>query len=167
MLYIHFGHIYNGTELVDVDSYFKCVLQEILDIVDNALARKILLDVEGSRVINNNLIDTKKFGVQPSQKICGGVKALLLMNSCTGLLIAGRNCGDNCSKWIQYIAKLKDVRMTLAHPMEFSDPFEAICENTGKKLNSVLDYRKAFLEWDIAESEHMQTDIFRKNKHRK
>ena len=153
MLYIHFGHVYDGTEVSNVDKYFDYTLEEIPDIVDNKLARKILLDVEGSRVINNNIIATKKFGVQPSQKICGGVKALLLMNSCPGLLIAGKNCGDNCSKWIQYIARTKDVRITLAHPMEFSDPFEAICENTGKKLNSVLDYRKAYFEWDIAGGE--------------
>lgn len=147
MLYIHFGHICDGTEVFDVDKYFNRKLRAEPHLVDNDLARKILLDVEGSTVINNNIIQTTHIGTVSSDKICGGAKALLLMNQYPGLLIAGNNCGDNCSKWIQYIARTKDVRITLEHPMEFSDPFEAVCENTGKKLNSVMEYTDAYFEW--------------------
>ena len=42
--------------------------------------------------------------------------------------------------------------LTLQHMMKFSDPFEGVCMNTGKKLNCFMDYADAYFEWCEASS---------------
>lgn len=41
--------------------------------------------------------------------------------------------------------------------MEFSDPFEAVCANTGKKLNSVDDYENAYFDWYVDRRKSKET----------
>ena len=152
MLYIHFGHLYNDKEVIHLDDYFDMSLYEEPNLVDNDFVREVLLDVEGTKVISNYVIDTKYIGIVSSEKISGGVKALLLMKEHPELIMNASRCGDNCSKWIQRIGNEQDITITLNHMMEFSDPFEAVCVNTGKKLNSVDDYENAYFDWRIAEN---------------
>ena len=152
MLYIHFGHLGQKKEVVHLDMYFDNLLQRDTHLVDNDFARKVLLDVEGTKVISNYVIETKYIGIVSSEKISGGVKALLLMKACPDIVINASRCGDNCAKWIQQIGREQDLTVTMYAQMEFSNPFEAVCVNTGKKLNSVAEYDDAYIDWRIAEN---------------
>ena len=152
MLHIHFGPMTGGVELYNVDKYFNTYLQQNKNLVDCDFAREVLMDVEGTKVISNYVIETKYLGIVSSEKICGGVKAILLLKNKPEVVIDGSQCGDNCAKWIQQIGREQDITITLYHIMKFKEPFEAVCLNTGKKMTSFAEYLIAYLAWHTAEN---------------
>lgn len=160
MLYIHFGPLFNGKELFNPDDYFNDELYSNPHLVDDDFAREVLMDVEGTKVIGNYVIDTEYLGVQPSQKICGGVKAILLMKNCPEVVVDATNCGDNCAKWIQKLGREQDVTITMYVCMEFKDPFEAVCLNSGKKLNSFEEYEDAYFDWYKFDRKRMLEQLY-------
>lgn len=147
MLSIHFGRMYNGKEVVSVDPFFDRKLQQ-KDLITDDLAREILLDVEGTKVINRYIIDSKYLGVVSAEKISSGVKALLLMKNYPDIVVCASRCGDNCAKWIQRIGMEQDITIVLLHLMEFKDPFEAYCMNSGKMVHSYKEYSWEYFVWD-------------------
>lgn len=146
MLYIHFGPLKNEKELQSPDKYFDNYLYENEHLVDDEFAREVLMDIEGAKVISNYAIETKR-GILASDKICGGVKAILLMKNCPEIVVNATNCGDNCAKWIQQLGREQDVTITLYYPMKFMEPFEAVCLNTGKKLKNKKQFFNAYIDW--------------------
>ena len=147
MLYIHFGSLNNGKEIFNPDLYFDRVLQVDKHLVDNDFAREVLLDVEGTKVISNYVIETKYLGIVSSEKICGGVKSILLMRNNPEVVVDATNCGDNCAKWIQKLGREQDVTVTMYTFMEFEEPFEGVCLNYGNRMNSVDDYFDTYFKW--------------------
>lgn len=137
MLYITF----KKTEdvLFYIDNYFDLNYDDIW--FDDPLVKQIIQDVDKSTVIMNGIIDSPVLGKIPPAHLSRGVKALILMLK-DDRTVWATACGDNCSKWIIKISKIRDVTICLVHIMEFESDFEAICLDNGKKIATIDDYRR-------------------------
>lgn len=145
MLKIYIGSLQN--EIVSASSYFDITYSPSW--LNDNLNKKMILDVDKSRVISENIIESPILGPIPPQWLSGGVKALICMNSDnTGNTFNLSNCGDNCAKWAVEIGKRKDIKVSLHHFMDFTgvDDFQALILNSGKIVNSPDEYAEEFIK---------------------
>lgn len=150
MLKIYYGSLPN--EIRSAKVYFDFNFEP--EWLNDKLNRKMIEDVDKSKVITTNVIESSVLGTIPPQWLSGGVKALICMNSDTsGMIFNLSNCGDNCAKWVYEISKKKDLLVTTHHYMSFKDieDFEAEIVNTGKIVKGNEEYLKE-LSRLIAES---------------
>ena len=150
MLKIHYGSL--PKEIRSAKVYFNFNFEP--EWLNDELNKKMIEDVDKSKVITTNVIESSVLGTIPPQWLSGGVKALICMNSDTsGMIFNLSNCGDNCAKWVHEIAKTKDLLVTTHHYMSFKDieDFEAEIVNTGKIVKGNEEYLKE-LSRLIAES---------------
>lgn len=142
MLYIHFGTMEN--EMKFAKGYFD--LNYKPEWITDEYNKKMILDVDKSKVIDENIIQSPFLGTMPPQWLSGGVKALICMNSDdSGFIFNATNCGDNCAKWILDISRKKDLTVTMYHFMDFSCEndnvdLNAIILNTGKEVHTMDEY---------------------------
>lgn len=145
MLKIYYGSLPN--EIRSAKVYFDFNFEP--EWLNDELNRKMVEDVDKSKVITTNVIESSVLGTIPPQWLSGGVKALICMNSDTsGMIFNLSNCGDNCAKWVYEIAKNKDLLVTTHHYMSFKDieDFEAEMVNTGKIVKGNEEYLKELWE---------------------
>lgn len=104
----------------------------------------MILDVDKSKVVARNIIESLVLGTIPPQWLSGGVKTLILLNSCKrdDVIFNGSQCGDNCAKWILHIAKMKDITLTFHHLMNFgyNTEFDAYIINNGKYTKNMDEF---------------------------
>lgn len=142
MLYISFNS--NEDTLFDVDVYFNYnYLDEWLN---DDIIKRMIEDIDNSKVLSSNCIESPVLGQIPPTKLSGGVKALILMYKQPELNIWATTCGDNCAKWIIEISKLHDISIVLEHFMKFPSDFEAVCVETGEKIYTLDDYRRCAVD---------------------
>lgn len=103
------------------------------------LSVKMIKDVDKSDVVSPRLIDSPILGAIPPKDLSGGVKTLILMAfDDSGEIFNASACGDNCAKWILYIAKEKDLTINLRHIMNFGDEsFDIEILNTGEVVHDM------------------------------
>lgn len=153
MLNIYFGSLKN--EIKYAEPYFDAYMEP--DWLDDDLNKKMILDIDRSKVIARNIIESPILGTIPPQWLSGGVKALICMNSDDrGYVFNGTNCGDNCAKWILKIAEKKDLTITLHHFLDFSrdfgknsNEFRIKLLNSGKIITSFREYAIEFTDWQV------------------
>lgn len=141
MLYITFKK--SKDVLMFVDNYFNLNYDDAW--LADPFVQEMILDVDGSRVINNEVIDSPVLGMISPTELSGGVKALILMLK-ENRVVWATACGDNCAKWIIEISKKKDITICLSHIMEFPFDFSAICIDNDAVINTIDDYRGCVLE---------------------
>lgn len=129
--------------LMFVDNYFNLNYDDAW--LADPFVQKMILDVDGSKVINNEIIDSPVLGMISPTELSGGVKALILMLK-ENRVVWATACGDNCAKWIIEISKKKDITICLSHIMEFPFDFSAICIDNDVTINTIDDYRGCVLE---------------------
>lgn len=137
MLKIFFGDKEN--EVYNPPLYF---LNQYLDewIVSD-LSKKMILDVDRSKVVSERVIDSPFLGAITPRELSGGVKTLILMAYDKSEYVFNASaCGDNCAKWIKIISSEKDLTITLHHIMHFEGDFEAEILNENKIVHSVKEY---------------------------
>ncbi len=109
--------------------------------ITKELSREMIRDVDQSEVVSERVIDSPFLGPITPRELSGGVKTLMLMAyDDSGYVFNASACGDNCAKWIQRIAKEKDLTITLHHIMHFDGDFEAMIMNEEKEVLSVEEY---------------------------
>ena len=134
VLKIYYGSLPN--EIKSASVYFDFNFEP--EWLNNSLNQEMIEDVDKSKVITTNVIESSVLGTIPPQWLSGGVKALICMNSDTsGMVFNLSNCGDNCAKWVYEISKHKDLLVTTHHTMSFRgiDDFQVEMMNTGKIVN--------------------------------
>ena len=141
MLYITFKK--SKDVLMFVDNYFNLNYDDAW--LADPFVQEMILDVDGSRVINNEVINSPVLGMISPTELSGGVKALILMLK-ENRVVWATACGDNCAKWIIEISKKKDITICLSHIMEFPFDFSAICIDNDAVINTIDDYRGCVLE---------------------
>lgn len=141
MLYITFKK--SKDVLMFVDNYFNLNYDDAW--LADPFVQEMILDVDGSRVINNEVIDSPVLGMISPTELSGGVKALILMLK-ESRVVWATACGDNCAKWIIEISKKKDITICLSHIMEFPFDFSAICIDNDAAISTIDDYRGCVLE---------------------
>lgn len=137
MLNIRFG--FDEECIRDIDLYFDNVYEEIW--LEDDLVKKMVLDVDQSEIVGNQLIVSPVLGQIPPEKLSGGVKALICMYK-TDAYIDLIVCGPNCEKWILQIAKEKDITAGMSgYDLVFENmDIEAVCLNNQSHITSYQEW---------------------------
>ncbi len=107
---------------------------------NDSFIKNMVEDIDKSKVIYEGIIDSPFLGIITPQELSGGVRALMLMYK-TDKIINASACGDNCSKWILEIGKMKDLTIRLGYIMNFGDEeFEIYIANEDKIVRNHIDY---------------------------
>lgn len=120
MLNIYFGDMPGA--VFNTEVYFRNTYDN--NWLTSELAKEMILDVDKSRVLSENCIDSPVLGQIPPERLSGGVKTLLLMLNDDSKVFNASACGNNCAKWILKIAEQKELTIRLGNIMNFgSAPF--------------------------------------------
>ena len=139
MLKIVFGDTENS--IYHPPTYFDNVYRD--EWITDPVSVQMIRDIDQSEVIGPHAISSPYLGSISTKDLSGGVKTLILMRlDESGKIFNASACGDNCAKWINRIAKDKDLTINLHHVMDFSacDDFEAYIINTDKAVKSYQEY---------------------------
>jgi len=116
MLNIYFGN--HEKEIYHPALYFKNTYEG--EWITSELGKAMILDIDKSEVLGQNIIDSPVFGGIGPERLSGGVKTLLLLAfGDTENYYNASACGDNCANWILKIAKSRDITITLHHILKF------------------------------------------------
>lgn len=127
--------------IFNTDMYFNNSFRQ--EWLEDEVVGDIIKDVDKSKVINGNAIESPVFGIMPVKQLSGGVKTLILIYNNPEKLFNASTCGDNCAKWIERIAEIKDYEICLYHAMPFTkENFQAYIVNEDTVVNSYYDYIK-------------------------
>ena len=111
--------------------------------ITDPLAVEMIADVDRSRVISEQLIESPVLGMITPVQLSGGVKTLILSaNDKSGKYVFNAsNCGDKCAKWLLKIAEHRKVLINLRHLMVFEpEPFRIRVVNSGKIVHNMKEY---------------------------
>lgn len=126
----------------DMDAYFDCRYD--IEWFKDPMVKDMVKDIDLSDLLDNGTTMSPVLGPIPVTQISGGVKTLILALK-TDIMIWGTAMGDNCSKWLAKISKIKDVDICFEHPMEFVTDLDAICVDTGRIIKTPGDFTDAYL----------------------
>lgn len=121
MLHIKFD-VDSDRVIIDVKTQFGAAFKP--EWLKSDLAKKMVLDVDKSKVIAPYCIESPVFGQISPFMLSGGVQNLLMMLNfpeSLNLEFWGQACGENCEKWIYEIAKTKNIVLRLTNMMTFDD----------------------------------------------
>jgi hypothetical protein len=136
MLNVFYGNMEDV--IFNTSVYFKNTYEPEWIVSD--LARKIILDVDKSEVIDSECIKSPVLGMIPPERLSGGTKTLLLVLNEPDKVFNASTCGDNCAKWLLTIGKMQDVTINLRHLMNFGkELFDINILNTNQVVHSMGD----------------------------
>ena len=117
MLNIYFGNMPEA--IYNTSAYFNAVHED--NWITDPIAQKMILDVDKSTVLYGAVIDSPVLGKIPPTSLSGGVKTLILLANDSSKIFNASTCGDNCAKWILFLANDRDITINLRHLMDFGD----------------------------------------------
>ena len=134
MLSIYYGDLDSENFIFDPDTFFNNTYED--EWFDDELVIKMIMDVDGSKVVGPHLIESPFLGPISCEKLSGGVKTLILMLKDEEHIFNASACGDNCSKWILEIGNKKDLTVRLGYFMKFEGDFSIRVANTGNVFHT-------------------------------
>lgn len=136
MLNVYFGSMPEA--IYDTATYFKNSYQDRW--ITDELSKEIISDVDKSKVISANAIESPVLGTISPLLLSGGVKTLLLVKYDKTQVFNASTCGDNCAKWLLHIAKDRKVTVNLHHVMDFGkSEFKIKVLNSGVIVKNMHD----------------------------
>jgi hypothetical protein len=125
MLNIFLGDEWNERENVVMapQIYFDNVYEDSW--INDQFAKDVILDVDGSVVIDDGVVKSKVFGSIPITRISGGAKTIILVKNDKDYIMNISACGDNCAKWLLKIGEQQDATVRLGYIMEFNEDFKS------------------------------------------
>ena len=136
MLNIQFGKM--PDIIYDTATYFKNTYKD--DWITKPLSVEMIQDVDRSKVISKEIIESPVLGNITPLKLSGGVKTLMLVAYDKKHIFNASTCGDNCAKWLLKIAENRKVVINLRHIMDFGDePFKIRVLNNNKIVHNMLE----------------------------
>ena len=136
MLNIYFGPMPEA--IYNTAVYFKNTYEDRW--ITAPLAVEMIRDVDRSKVIGPQVIESPVLGMITPLQLSGGVKTLLLIANDRNNkhVFNASTCGDNCAKWLLKLAEKRRVVVNLRHLMDFGDePFKLRVLNNGKIVRSM------------------------------
>ena len=146
MLNIYFGPMPEA--IYDTAVYFKNTYSDHW--ITAPLAVEMIQDVDRSKVIGSQIIESPVLGMITPLQLSGGVKTLLLIanDKANKHVFNASTCGDNCAKWLLKIAEKRKVVVNLRHLMDFGDgPFKIRVLNNGKIVKNMGELVEAAGEY--------------------
>ena len=108
--------------------------------ITKPLSREMILDIDKSEVVSENLIQSPVLGAISPSQLSGGVKTLILMANDKSHVFNASTCGDNCAKWILQLGTKEKLVINLRHLMDFgSGEFKIKVLNTGKIVKNMSE----------------------------
>ena len=108
--------------------------------ITKPLSREMILDIDKSEVISENLIQSPVLGAISPSQLSGGVKTLILMANDKSHVFNASTCGDNCAKWILQLGATEKLVINLRHLMDFGPgEFKIKVLNTGKIVKNMSE----------------------------
>lgn len=153
MLKIYYGDLESEKYIFNPDSFFNNTYED--DWIVDPLSVQMIKEIDGSDVVGPRAIDSPFLGPIPTERLSGGVKTLILMSKDQEHIFNASACGDNCAKWILYIARELENKGTnlvirLGYLMDFgNDPFEIEIENLGIIVHSSKELVETVLDNDL------------------
>ena len=136
MLNIYYGRMPEA--IFNTAVYFKNVYEDSW--ITDFFAKEMILDVDKSVVLGEEVIDSPVLGKISPLGLSGGVKTLILIKNEPQNIFNASTCGDNCAKWILKIAEKQDTTINLRHLMDFGDEKFDICIlNTNQIVHSMKE----------------------------
>ena len=117
MLNIYFGEMPEA--IYNTAVYFKNTYKDSW--ITAPMASEMIADVDHSKVVGPQVIESPVLGMITPLQLSGGVKTLLLIanDKSNKHVFNASTCGDNCAKWLLEIGRRKDVLVRLGYPMNF------------------------------------------------
>lgn len=93
--------------------------------LSDPLCAQMLMDVDNSKYVGGELIESDVLGPISPRELSGGVKTLISIYKNPDMVFDATSCGPNCAKWLLEIGKAEDVVVNLRYPMVFEsdEPF--------------------------------------------
>lgn len=136
MLSIFYGDMPNA--IYNTASYFKYDYED--EWITDSFVKEMILDVDGSTVLDSGVIDSPVLGKIPPLGLSGGVKTLILVKFNSSKIFNASTCGDNCARWLLKIAEKEDRTINLRHLLKFgNDPFTIRILNTDQIVHSTKE----------------------------
>lgn len=108
--------------------------------ITSELSKKMIRDVDHSKVISAQLIESPVLGAIPPTQLSGGVKTLILMAYDQEHIFNASTCGDNCAKWILAMGNKRRLVINLRHLMDFGqEPFKIKVLNTNRIVRNMKE----------------------------
>lgn len=146
MLNIFYGPMPEA--IYDTAVYFKNTYSDRW--ITAPLAVEMIQDVDRSKVIGSQIIESPVLGMITPLQLSGGVKTLLLIanDKANKHVFNASTCGDNCAKWLLKIAEKRKVVINLRHLMDFGDgSFKIRVLNNGKIVKNMGELVEAAGEY--------------------
>ena len=144
MLNIYFGDMPEA--IYNTAVYFKNTYQDRW--ITAPLAVEMIREVDRSKVISAQVIESPVLGMITPLQLSGGVKTLLLVANDKKHVFNASTCGDNCAKWLLKLGEKEKVVINLRHLMDFGDaPFKIRVINKGKFVKNMRELVEAAGEY--------------------
>ena len=146
MLNIYFGPLPEA--IYNTAVFFKNTYSDSW--ITTPLAAEIIQDVDRSKVIGAQVIESPVLCMITPLQLSGGVKTLLLIanDKRNQHVFNASTCGDNCAKWLLKLAEKRKVVVNLRHLMDFGEaPFRIKVLNNGKIVKNMGDLVEAAGEY--------------------
>lgn len=145
MLRIYYGDLVDENYIFNPDSFFNNTYEDAW--MADPFTVEMVKDIDGSVVVGPRLIDSPFLGPIPTERLSGGVKALILMLFDNRHIFNASACGNNCAPWILKIGHKKDLLIRLGYLMDFgNDPFEIEIANLGVVVRSKRELVETVLD---------------------
>lgn len=136
MLNIYYGNMPEA--IFNTSVYFKNAYEDAW--ITDPVARKMILDVDKSIVLDSAVIDSPVMGKIAPTALSGGVKTLILMKNERSKVFNASACGDNCAKWILKLSETEELTINLRHLMDFGEEtFDIRIMNTGQVVHNMKE----------------------------
>ena len=113
------------------------------------LVQEMIIDVDKSRYIAGEYIESEVLGPISPLNLSGGVKTLISIYKNPELIFDATSCGENCARWIIEIGKRNDVTINLKYLMRLKEfePFEILIENDGEFVKTNKEYVREAIKY--------------------
>lgn len=118
--------------------------------LEDPLVREMVLDVDNSEIVSPYCVISPILGQIPITKISAGIKAVILMLK-QDKPVWTPACGDNCTKWIAEVGKVKDITIFVGHYLHFADDFDAVCIDDNRQIHTVYEWEECMLDHFLAD----------------
>lgn len=136
MLNIFYGEMENI--IYNPGLYFKNTYEDSW--ITDPLTKEMILDIDNSVVLGNGVIESPVLGKISPIGLSGGVKTLILIANETDRIFNASACGDNCAKWLLYLAEKRNITINLRHLLDFGEKeFQIRILNTNQIVCSMKE----------------------------
>ena len=113
------------------------------------LVQQMIEDIDKSKVVSDQLIQSEVLGPIPPEGLSGGVQTLISAYGRPDLVFNATSCGENCAKWLLKIGEVKDITVNLRYFMPFNDmePFKIKILNNDVIVTNMDEYTDVALDY--------------------